>query len=95
VVPPPRSAFEIANYSPMARLVREGLATTLAPESAISGDMLNGLCAIPVDDARLRWTLSTAVCTERRMTAAMTVILRALTQGSYAGAAQAPAVATV
>ena len=89
-----QSAFEIANYSLMARLVREGFATTLAPESAIIGEMLNGLCAIPVDDARLRWTLSTAVCTERRMTAATTVLLRALTQESYVGAAQAPAVAT-
>jgi DNA-binding transcriptional LysR family regulator len=94
-----QSAFEIANYSLMARLVREGFATTLAPESAISGDMLSGLCAVPVDDPRLRWTLSTAVCTERRMTAATTVLLRALTQRARIGAseapAHAPAVATV
>jgi DNA-binding transcriptional LysR family regulator len=88
-----QSAFEIANYALMARLVREGFATTLAPESAISGDMLNGLCAIPVDDAGLRWTLSTAVCTERRMTAATTVLLRALTQASRASTAEALTVA--
>ena len=89
-----QSAFEIANYSLMARLVREGFATTLAPESAISGDMLNELCAVPVDDAQLRWTLSTAVCTNRRMTAAATALLRALTQRSQVSAALVPAVAT-
>jgi DNA-binding transcriptional LysR family regulator len=89
-----QSAYEIANYSLMARLVREGFATTLAPESAIIGDMLNGLCAIPVDDAQLRWTLSTAVRTDRRMTAATTVLLRALTQRSHVSAAQVPAIAT-
>jgi DNA-binding transcriptional LysR family regulator len=88
-----QSAFEIANYSLMARLVREGFATTLAPESAISGDMLNGLCAVPVDDPRLRWTLSTAVCTERRMTAATTALLRAFFQRARVSAAQAPTVA--
>ena len=89
-----QSAFEIANYSLMARLVREGFATTLAPESAIRGDMLNGLCAVPVDDAQLRWTLSTAVSTDRRMTAATTVLLCALTQRSHVSAAEVPAVAT-
>ena len=86
------SAFEIANYSLMARLVREGFAATLAPESAISGDMLNGLCAIPVDDPRLRWTLSTAVSTDRRMTAATTALLHAFIQRAP-GSAQASAVA--
>jgi DNA-binding transcriptional LysR family regulator len=88
-----QSAFEIANYSLMARLVREGFATTLAPESAISGEMLNGLCAIPVDDARLRWTLSTAVCIDRRMTAATTVLLRALIQAARDRPAELVAVA--
>jgi DNA-binding transcriptional LysR family regulator len=87
------SAFEIANYSLMARLVREGFAATLAPESAISGDMLNGLSAIPVDDPRLRWTLSTAVSTDRRMTAATTALLHALIQRASGSAAQASAVA--
>jgi DNA-binding transcriptional LysR family regulator len=88
-----RSAFEIATYSLMARLVREAFATTLVPESAIAGEMLNGLCAVPVDDSRLRWTLSAAVCTDRRMTAAATVLLGALIQRSRAS--EAPAVATV
>ena len=77
-----RSAFEIADYGLMARLVRAGFATTLVPESAVSGEMLAGLCAVPVDDARLRWTLSAAVCTDRRMTAAATVLLDALTRQS-------------
>jgi DNA-binding transcriptional LysR family regulator len=74
-----QSAFEIGNYSLMAGLVRESFATTLVPESAISGAMLSGLCAVPVDDARLRWTLFAAVCTDRRRTAATAVLLRALT----------------
>jgi len=74
------SAFEIGNYALMARLVRAGFAATLAPESAISGDMLAGLRAIPVDDRRLRWPLSAAVCTDRRLTAATTVVLEALTR---------------
>ncbi len=90
-----QSAFEIGNYSLMAGLVREAFATTLVPESAISGVMLFGLRAIPVDEPRLRWTLFAAVCTDRRMTAATAVLLRALTQRSHVNAAQAPAVATV
>ena len=61
----------------MARLVRAGFATTLVPESAISGEMLAALCAVPVDDDRLRWTLSAAVCTDRRMNAAAIVLLDA------------------
>ena len=77
-----RSAFEIADYALMARLVRAGFATTLAPESAIRGEMLTGLCAVPVDDSRLRWTLSAAVCTDRQRTAATIVLLDALTQRS-------------
>ena len=66
----------------MARLVRAGFATTLAPASAVSGDMLAGLRAVPVDDSRLCWTLSAAVCTDRRMTAATAVLLDARTRGS-------------
>ena len=77
-----RSAFEITDYKLMARLVRAGFATTLVPESAISGEMLAGLSAVPVDDDRLRWTLSAAVCTDRRMNAAAIVLLDALTQRS-------------
>lgn len=77
-----RSAFEVGNYALMARLVRAGFAATIVPASAISGDMLAGLCAVAVDDSRLRWTLSAAVCTDRRMTAATTVLLDALTTGA-------------
>jgi DNA-binding transcriptional LysR family regulator len=79
-----QSAFEIADYALMARLVRDGFATTLAPESAISGEMLAGLRAVRVDDSRLTWTLSAAVCTDRRMTAAATVLLDALTRQARA-----------
>jgi len=79
-----RSAFEIGDYALMARLVRAGFATTLAPASAIDGEMLAGLCAVPVDDSRLRWSLSAAICTDRQMTAATTVLLDALTQRSPA-----------
>ena len=42
-----RSAFEIADYALMARLVRAGFATTLAPESAIRGEMLAGRVPFP------------------------------------------------
>ena len=76
------SAFEIASYSLMARLVHAGFAATLAPASAISGDMLDGLCAVPVDGSRLRWSLHAAVCTDRRMTAAATALLEALIRGA-------------
>jgi DNA-binding transcriptional LysR family regulator len=88
-----QSAFEIANYALMARLVREGFATTLAPESAISGSMLNGLCAIPVDDPRLRWTLCAAVSTDRRITAATAALLHAFIQRAPGGEPRASAVA--
>ena len=73
------SAFEVGNYALMARLVRAGFAATLTPESAISGEMLAGLRAIPVDDCRLRWTLSAAVSTDRRLTAATQAVLEVLT----------------
>ena len=79
-----QSAFEIADYALMARLVRDGFATTLAPESAISGEMLAGLRAVRVDDSRLTWTLSAAVCTDRRITSAATVLLDALTRHARA-----------
>ena len=79
-----RSAFEVGDYALMSRLVRAGFSTTLAPASAIGGEMLAGLCAVPVDDARLRWTLSAAVCTDRRMTAATTVLLDTLIRRSHA-----------
>jgi DNA-binding transcriptional LysR family regulator len=85
-----RSAFEVANYSLMATLVRAGFAATLAPESAISGDMLAGLCAVPVDDARLRWNLSAAVSAGRRMTGATQVLLDALIRRSASCAQEQP-----
>jgi DNA-binding transcriptional LysR family regulator len=77
-----RSAFEIIDYGLMARLVRAGFATTLVPESAFSCKMPTGLCAVPVDDARLRWTIYAAVSMDRRMTAAAGVLLEALTRHS-------------
>ena len=77
-----RSAFEVGNYALMAGLVRAGFATTLAPASAICGDMLDGLCAVPVYGPQMRWTLSAAVCTNRRMSAATAVVLNALTRGA-------------
>ena len=79
-----RSAFEVGDYALMSRLVRAGFATTLAPASAIGGEMLAGLCAVHVDDTRLRWTLCAAVCTDRRMTAATTVLLDTLIRRSHA-----------
>jgi DNA-binding transcriptional LysR family regulator len=79
-----RSAFEVGDYVLMSRLVRAGFATTLAPASAIGGEMLTGLCAVHVEDARLRWTLSAAICTDRRMTAASTVLLDTLIRQSHA-----------
>ncbi|HMD92057.1 MAG TPA: LysR family transcriptional regulator substrate-binding protein, partial [Trebonia sp.] len=89
-----RSAFEIADYALMSRLVRAGFASTLAPASAIHGDMLSGLRAVPVDDLRLRWTLSAAVCTDRRITAAATVLLDTLIQKSSLPREPGEAVAT-
>ena len=76
------SAVEIVNYSLMAKLVRAGFGTTLVPASAIEGDTADGLRAIAVDDARMRWNLSAAVSAERRLTAATTTLLDALIQGS-------------
>lgn len=74
------SAFEVADYGLMSRLVRAGFAPSLAPASAIRGELLTGLRAIPVDDSRLCWTLSAAVCTDRRLTAAASVLLDTLTR---------------
>ena len=79
-----RSAFEVGDYALMSRLVRAGFATTLAPASAIGGEMLAGLCAVHVDDARLRWDSPRGRCTDRRMTAATTVLLDTLIRRSNA-----------
>jgi DNA-binding transcriptional LysR family regulator len=76
------SAFEVGNYALMARLVHAGFATTLAPASAMSGDMLAGLRAVSIEDSRLCWRLSAAVSADRRMTGAARVLLDALIEGS-------------
>jgi DNA-binding transcriptional LysR family regulator len=76
------SAFEVGNYALMARLVHAGFAATLAPASAMSGEMLAGLRVVPIEDSRLRWTLSAAVSADRRMTAATQVLLDALIEAS-------------
>jgi DNA-binding transcriptional LysR family regulator len=87
-----QSAFEIVDYSLMARLIRAGFATSLVPASAISGETLRDLVAVPVDDVRLRLSMSAAVSTDRRLTAA-TVLLGALTQRSRACSAEPPDIA--
>ena len=79
---PPRPTSEVADYSLMARLVRAGFGTTLAPASAFSGEILDGLVAVPVSDPKLSWNLSAAVSVERRLSAAASVLLGALTQNS-------------
>lgn len=76
------SAFEVGNYALMARLVQAGFAATLAPASAMRGDLLAGLRVVPVEDSRLCWSLSAAVSADRRMTAATQVLLDALIAGS-------------
>ena len=76
------SAFEVADFMLMAKLVHAGFATTLLPASAVSSETAQGLRAVRVDDARLRWSLSAAVSTDRRLTDAATVVLNALTQRS-------------
>jgi len=81
VLGPTSSADEVSNYSLLADLVRAGFGTTLAPASAIRGDMLTGLHAVPVEDSRLCWTLSAAV-PHRHMSAAASVLLDALIKGS-------------
>jgi DNA-binding transcriptional LysR family regulator len=77
-----RSAIEVGNYALMASLVRAGFGPTIAPASAMSGDTLAGLHAIPAEDSRLRWTLSAAVCADRRVTAAAEALLDALIEGA-------------
>jgi len=80
-----QSAVEIVAYSLMAKLVRAGFGTTLLQASAIEGDIGEGLRAITVDDAGVRWYLSAAVSAERRLTAATKTLLDALIQGSRSG----------
>jgi Bacterial regulatory helix-turn-helix protein, lysR family len=54
------AAAEIADYTLMTKLVRAGFGTTLMPASAING-IDSGTLAVPVDDARLRWSPSAAI----------------------------------
>ncbi len=76
------SAFEVADFTLMAKLDHAGFATTLLPASAVSSETAQGLRAVRVDDARLRWSLSAAVSTDRRLTGAATMVLNALIQRS-------------
>ena len=80
-----QSAFEIIDYSLMARLVRAGFGTTLVPASAMHGERGEGLRAIALDDPRIRWNLSAAVNADRRLTAATRTLLDALIQASRDG----------
>jgi DNA-binding transcriptional LysR family regulator len=75
------SAVEIADYALMLKLVQGHFGTTLMPASAIAAGPA-GLRAVPVDDARLRWSLSAAVSASRSPTAATTAVLRALSQAA-------------
>jgi hypothetical protein len=51
------------------------------PASAING-IDSGTLAVPVDDARLRWSLSAAISGKRRPTAATNALLGALTRAA-------------
>jgi DNA-binding transcriptional LysR family regulator len=85
VLGPVASATEIADYTLMIRLVRERFGTTLMPVSAVP-DRHDGLLALPVDDARLRWSLSAAISASRQPTAATATVLHALRQAAGSGA---------
>ena len=71
------SGAEIADYTLMLKLVQGHFGTTLMPASAIEAGPA-GPRAVPVDDVRLRWSLSAAVSASRPPTAATTAVLRAL-----------------
>jgi DNA-binding transcriptional LysR family regulator len=73
-------ATEIADYTLMTKLVKEGFGTTIIPASAIAA--VPGLRSVPVADPRLRWNLSAAISATGRPTAATTALLRALIQAS-------------
>jgi len=75
------SAIEIADYGLMLKLVQRRFGTTLMPVSALA-DGRAGLLALPVDDARLRWSLSAAISASRRPTAATIALLRALSRAA-------------
>lgn len=77
-----QSAVEVIDYSLMAHLVRAGFGTTIVPLAGVRGERGQGLRAIPFDDPRLRWDLSAAVSTDRRLTAATKTVLDALIRGA-------------
>jgi len=86
------SAIEIADYGLMLKLVQRGFGTTLMPVSATAAGHAGvaghaGLVAVPVDDARLRWSLSAAISASRQPTAATTAVLRALSLAALPAAA--------
>jgi len=74
------SAVEVADYDLMTKLVRAGFGTTLMPLSAVG--TRRGLARVPLDDLRMRWSLSTATSAGRRPTAATAVLLEGLTRGA-------------
>ena len=82
------SAIEIADYGLMLKLVQRRFGTTLMPVSALA-DGHAGLLALPVDDARLRWSLSAAISASRQPTAATIALLRALSQAALPASQQA------
>jgi hypothetical protein len=72
----------------MLKLVQRRFGTTLMPVSALA-DGHAGLLALPVDDARLRWSLSAAISASRQPTAATIALLRALSQAALPASQQA------
>src|SRR6202453_1119158 len=78
------SAIEITDYALMLKLVERHFGTTLMPASALAAGPA-GLRAVPVDNARLRWTLFAAISASRPPTAATTAVLRALSQAGSPG----------
>jgi DNA-binding transcriptional LysR family regulator len=74
-------AIEVADYTLMAKLIRNGFGTALMPASAAQGHRT--LIAVAVDDPRMRWSLSAAVSTERRATTAANVVLDALIRAGH------------
>ena len=84
----PATLIPQSGHLPIASACRHSrsfppVATDLAAKTPRQVPVASLLSAVRVDDARLRWTLSAAVCTDRRMTAA-TVLLDALTRQSRA-----------
>ncbi len=62
-----RVPFEVAEFTSAAALVRNGLGIAFIPESAAD---LTGLAVIGLDGPALRWRVSVATPTARRLSAA-------------------------